>query len=399
MPSRGRTAGLGALLGIAAACALGLFPTGASAATVTVQSKRVFYTAGVGEVNDLSIFTSGGNHLFSDAGALIGAGTGCAALGNTARCPIADVNGITVSAGDEADSIKNGTSAPSTLSGGNGNDTLEGGSGNDKLRGNQGVDTHAGGGGDDYIDSRGDKGDLVTCGTGSDTVRADKADVIARDCEIVDRGGGGTSPPTRTRPPRSRPSPTAGDLLGPGEEPSLSAGACVRQSLGTTGDDLLDGTPLGDSLFGLPGNDGLNGRRGDDCLFGGIGSDRLAGAEGDDRLLGDDSKKGVGGDDALSGSDGDDLLSGGSGADRLSGGSGADRLSGDDGSDRLKGGRGNDRLVAGRGRNRLVGGPGNDYLNGENGRTDRLNCGGGRDSARADRSDRVRGCERVRRRG
>jgi hypothetical protein len=31
-----------------------------------------------------------------------------------------------------------------------------------------------------------------------------------------------------------------------------------------------------------------------------------------------------------------------------------------------------------------------------NGRFDRLNCGRGRDTARADRIDRVRGCERVR---
>jgi Ca2+-binding RTX toxin-like protein len=103
--------------------------------------------------------------------------------------------------------------------------------------------------------------------------------------------------------------------------------------------------------------------------------------QGDDRLLGDDSPRGVGGNDRLVGNSGDDLLAGGPGRDRLAGNAGNDRLSG------------------GGGRNRLAGGPGNDRLNAANGSFDVLNCGPGRDSARGDRRDLVRACERVHLRG
>jgi Ca2+-binding RTX toxin-like protein len=391
MRSRRGSAALGASVAIATLCVLALFPPGSFGATVSVQSKRIFYTAGDGEVNDLTISISGTSYTFSDLGAIITAGSLCTASGNVATCPLTDINGITVVAGNRADSVKNTTPTSSTLSGGDDNDSLEGGSGNDTVRGNQGVDTHAGGSGDDFIDSRGDKGDVATCGIGNDRVRADDSDAVAGACEVVDRGGAPVPPP-------SGPSPTAADLLGPAEENTLDPGACANEKLGTPDGDRLDGTASGDSLFGLQGSDILNGLRRDDCLFGGIGSDRLAGGEGDDRLLGDDSKGGVGGNDVVSGDSGADLLLGGSGDDRLTGGSGNDRLSGNNGKDRLSGGSGNDRLTAGRGRNRLLGGPGNDTLSAANGRTDRLSCGRGRDTARADRADVVRDCERVRRR-
>jgi Ca2+-binding RTX toxin-like protein len=122
--------------------------------------------------------------------------------------------------------------------------------------------------------------------------------------------------------------------------------ACATVRRGTGRHDRIRGTRHGDKLVGLRGNDRLGGLPGDDCLFGGPGSDRLSGHDDDDRL---------------------------------------------------SGGRGNDRLRGGPGRNRLLGGPGNDRLNGVNRRIDRLECGRGRDRARADRGDRVRGCERVRR--
>ena len=107
----------------------------------------------------------------------------------------------------------------------------------------------------------------------------------------------------------------------------------------------------------------------------------MAGMQGDDRLLGDDSARGVGGSDRLAGNSGDDLLVGGPGGDRLAGNAG------------------NDRLNAGRGRNRLVGGAGKDRLHAANGSLDVVDCGPGRDTARADRIDRIRRCEHVRLRG
>jgi Ca2+-binding RTX toxin-like protein len=386
-------------LGISAAFAL--LPAVAAGATAHIEIKRVYYIADPGEENDISISLVDTNYVLSDPGAVITAGPGCTASGNQAVCPAAGIIGITVNTGDGADSARNNTSTPSTLSGGDGNDSLQGGNGNDTLRGNRGLDTQSGGAGDDFIDTRGDKGDVVTCGVGNDFVNADAGDTVAADCETVDRGV--VSPPTPPGPgpgpihPGSDPSPAAERLLGPAETRKLRPGACARDIVGTPGDDHLSGTPLGDALFGLSGNDILIGLGADDCIFGGRGSDRLFGGEGDDRLFGDE-KKAPGRNDRISGDSGNDLLVGGPGKDRLLGGDGRDRLRGDQGNDLLRGGAGDDRLKGGPGRNRLFGGPGNDRLIAVNGRFDRLTCGPGVDSVKADRMDLVRGCERIHRR-
>ena len=357
---------VGRSAGVAGLCLLALFPAGAFAATASTRIKRVFYDGGPAEVNNLTISLSAATYTLSDPGATITAQPACTSVGATVTCPAADIIGLTVSAGDGADSVTNATATPSTLAGGDGNDSLQGGAGDDTLRGNKGVDTHSGCAGNDFIDVRGDRGDVVTCGAGNDSVLGDAADSIAADCETVDRG---PVPPPAAPGPATGPSPTAEALLGPAESRTLNPGACVSDKLGTGENDRLSGTALGDNLFGLQGNDVLKGLRGDDCLFGGVGSDRLSGSRGDDRLLGDDSRSGVGGND---------------------------RLFGNAGNDRLTGGPGNDRLTGGGGRNRLLAGSGNDRLNGVNGSVDRLNCGSGSDSVRADRVDRVRGCEQVR---
>jgi Ca2+-binding RTX toxin-like protein len=375
MRGQRRNIGIVQWLGIAALCLLALSPTAAVAADANTRIKRVFYTAAPGEVNNLTISLAGADYSLADPGATITAAPACVGMGSSVTCPATAIIGITVSAGDGADSVTNTTATPSTLSGGDGNDSLAGGSGNDKLRGNKGVDTHAGGAGDDYIDARGDRGDVVSCGDGNDTVVGDAADSIALDCETVDRG---IVPPPPPDPGSAPPAPSAEAFLGPVETSTLAPGACAGDMVGTPGNDLLAGTPLGDNLLGLQGDDVLKGGLGDDCIFGGLGSDRLSGAQGDDRLFGDDSRKGVGGDDRISGNAGDDLLVGGSGKDRLAGGAGEDRLTG------------------GPGRNLLLGGSGNDRLSAANGSFDRVNCGRGRDIARVDRVDRVRGCERVR---
>ncbi|HEX6652526.1 MAG TPA: calcium-binding protein [Thermoleophilaceae bacterium] len=356
-------------------CALAALPAPALAATASVSIKRVFYAAAPAEINDLTISLSGGDFVLSDSGAAIAAGPPCSGAGTTAACPSAGIIGFTVSGADEADSLRNTTPTASTLSGGDGNDSLEGGSGDDTLRGNKGIDTLSGGAGDDFIDVRGDRGDIVSCGGGDDTVRADASDLIATDCETVERP---TAPPPTpgNGPDPSRP---GGGLLGPVETGTLDPGACAMDRLGTPGVDLLDGTDLGDNLFGLQGDDVLRGGRNDDCLFGGAGSDRLIGGPDDDRLLGDDSETGVAGNDRLLGKGGSDLLRGGAGNDRIKGGAGNDRLDGGPGVNRLRGGSGNDRLTA------------------VNGKRDLLNCGPGRDRAWADGVDLVRGCERVRR--
>jgi len=124
-------------------------------------------------------------------------------------------------------------------------------------------------------------------------------------------------------------------------------GACANRRRGTRRAETLTGTIAGDNLFGLGGNDVLNGLAGDDCLTGGAGNDRLNGGRGKDTL---------------------------------------------------RGGAGNDRLNGGAGKNRYSGGSGNDRINAANRRTERIDCGRGRrDRVRADRKDRVKGCEVVRR--
>jgi Ca2+-binding RTX toxin-like protein len=392
-----RIVALAGSLTIAALAGLGLVPAIAMGSTANVQIKRIYYIAGAGETSDLRISLVGSNYVLSDPGATISAGAGCTTSGSSAVCSASGIIGITVNLGDGNDIAHNETLTPSTISGGDGNDRLEGGPGNDTLRGNRGLDAHSGGAGDDFIDSRGDKGDVVLCGTGNDLVRADEPDSIASDCEAIDRGViTNPPPPPNPTPAPKRPAPK--DLLGPGESRKLRPGACAKHILGGEGNDRLNGTALGDALFGMQGNDVLSGLRGDDCVFGGTGSDQLSGGGGADRLLGDDTKKGAGGNDRVAGNAGNDLLVGGSGNDRLNGGKGSDRISGNDGDDRLNGGPGADRLKGGHGRNRLSGGAGKDRLDGVNGAFDRLNCGPGRDRALADRGDRVRGCERVRRR-
>ena len=139
-------------------------------------------------------------------------------------------------------------------------------------------------------------------------------------------------------------------------------GRCVNLVRGTARANVLTGTRGGDRLLGFGGNDRIDGGAGEDCLVGGTGSDGLRGA---------------------------------SGADALSGGAGRDRLSGGSGNDRLNGGSGADVLAGNGGVNRYVAGGGNDRIDATNGRRETVVCGGGRDIVRADRLDRVRGCERI----
>jgi uncharacterized repeat protein (TIGR01451 family) len=73
------------------------------------------------------------------------------------------------------------------VNGGPGNDVLNGGTGNDTITGGPGVDRINGGPGNDVINARDGARDSVTCGSGRDTVKADRADRVARDCERVSR--------------------------------------------------------------------------------------------------------------------------------------------------------------------------------------------------------------------
>lgn len=130
----------------------------------------------------------------------------------------------------------------------------------------------------------------------------------------------------------------------------------LENTVGTSGDDPLNGSDTGDFLSGLGGDDTLNGFDGRDWLLGGRGNDLLRGGDGDDILAGQI------GNDTLSGGNNDDILNGGGGSDLLIGGNGNDVLEGRTGFDNLLGGDGDDILSGGNGRDRLNGGAGNDTL-------------------------------------
>jgi Ca2+-binding RTX toxin-like protein len=175
-----------------------------------------------------------------------------------------------------------------------------------------------------------------------------------------DRDGDGVPDTTDNCPNVSNANQADGDgdglgtVCDPVETPALKAGRCANQRQGTGADESLVGTPAGDTLNGLNGDDSLFGSGGDDCLNGG---------------------------------NGDDWLSGGPGADTLNGNGGADIL---------YGGVGNDTINGGSGRNLVIkGGDGNDTINSKNGKAETIDCGKGKDTVKADKKDKLKGCETV----
>jgi Ca2+-binding RTX toxin-like protein len=116
-----------------------------------------------------------------------------------------------------SESTLNGLGGDDRLRGGDGPDRVDGGAGDDSLDGGFGDDTIVGGpgrdmisadlaGGDcgplwckhpygnDRVEARDGEADSITCGAGRDLVVADAADVVAPDCEEVQRGGAAPGP-------------------------------------------------------------------------------------------------------------------------------------------------------------------------------------------------------------
>lgn len=132
------------------------------------------------------------------------------------------------------------------------------------------------------------------------------------------------------------------------------------------------------------------------------GSDTGAGSSGGGGPAGSGcdarTRNGTTGDDVLRGTAAAELIRGLAGDDRIAALAGADCLRGGAGDDLLQGGLGRDLLVGDAGTDVLDGGPGNDELRARDGRAETVHCGaGGADVAIVDASDRVSGCETVRR--
>ena len=179
---------------------------------------------------------------------------------------------------------------------------------------------------------------------------------------------------------------------------SLVAGRCANRTIGTDATETLRGTLAGDEIFGFGGNDRIMGFQAEDCIDAGRGNDRIWGGDANDKLVagtGRDRLYGEDGRDDMYGGSGNDRLEGGLGRDMMAGGAGNDYMFGGSDDDRMFGESGIDRMLAGGGRNQIDGGAGNDSIEVRNGERDRVICGSGRDSVRADRYDRLNGCESV----
>jgi Ca2+-binding RTX toxin-like protein len=346
---------------LCAAIAMALTPAPSLAASAFVSADgTLLFSAGSGEVNDVSIVREPSVFRITDLGATIAPGSGCAQAPGAVTCDATGVVALTVNADDGADRVSNTTDTRATMFGGLGDDTLAGGAGADTLYGQLGSDTLQGGGGADDLH---------------------------------------------------------------GEDPGTLGGAPGNNHLlGGPGDDALTGGDGADVLEGEGGRDELKGGAGADSLLGGSGDDRLTGGDGDDALSGGDGADEVGrpagldplvpvperGSDALDGGPGDDALDPGAGpdsagdADRVAGGPGLDTVSygrrsvsitaakddlADDGFpgeadnvgadvERIVGGAANDTIVGGAGDDDIDGGPGDDRIDGLGGR-DVLDGGAG----------------------
>ena len=172
-----------------------------------------------------------------------------------------------------------------------------------------------------------------------------------RDIVVMPAGGLAAGPATRVHTPDDN-------------DPQPSWAPAPTAIIGTLAPDVLNGTEDDDVMRALAGNDTANGLQGNDRIFGAAGRDKLTGSEGNDALLG---------------------------------GGGNDTLAGATGRDRLVGGGGNDRLAGSQGKNKYSGGSGADKINSANGIRETVVCGSGRDTVRADRTDKLRACEKVKR--
>jgi Ca2+-binding RTX toxin-like protein len=160
----------------------------------------------------------------------------------------------------------------------------------------------------------------------------------------------------------------AGLNLNPGSPGDRDVDLTVKSKSSAVG---ADGAAGNDTIIPAPGTPAV----GDVFADGGSGADRLVAPRNAASVM--------------NGGPGRDALIGGRLHDLLSGNGGNDRVAGNAGRDDIDGGRGNDLLLGGRGR---------DVIASRDGRRDTVRCGPGRDRVRADRRDRLRGCERASRR-
>ena len=122
----------------------------------------------------------GNDRVFGDAGNDILLGS----FGNDVLHGVSGKDRISASRG--RDRI-NGGSGNDQISGGSSGDRISGDAGSDRINGNSGADRIKGNSGNDRITSLDNQRDRVNCGSGRDSVLADRKDIVARNCERVRR--------------------------------------------------------------------------------------------------------------------------------------------------------------------------------------------------------------------
>jgi hypothetical protein len=386
----------------------------AAAGTVTIVDEpnpvnhTLQFTAGAGDVNNVTVTQAGSQFTISDAGAVMTtAQAGCTGSGtNTVSCTDAAITQIGASLGDGSDRIANDTAVGSDFAGGDGGDTLIGSSAADF--------TIDGGPGNDTVDGRdGNDGRIfgLLGGLGTDRVVGGSGNDALRGGDLIDTPGDG------------------GDELDAGDgTDSLMGGEGADTLLGGAGVDTLDGGADPDDVFGGPGDDRLQ------ELADGA-ADHLDGGSGDDRFgivrfpfppdQGDDVMNGAAGFDFVDVQDFTFLFSGGFDPnsplrltladglanDGLSGqalnllsiedvdagspGGSDDFIRGTSDANALRTFDGDDDVDGGAGPDVIALGSGEDVVDARDGSQDRIDCGPDDDSATVDQIDVLSECEDV----
>ncbi len=196
----------------AAALAAAALPGTATAATITTDGAGTYtYVGAPGEANHMSIqaMEDGGILFYANEGVNVtSAPASCAdayGSGDWSEVVCANPKAIVVQAGDGDENITLSSElpVPVTVDGGPGKDWIRGAEGNDTIVGGPGQDKISGdlaGGdcgpfwckypyGNDTIYAQDGEVDAILCGAGTDTVYADAADVVDKNCENVTRAG------------------------------------------------------------------------------------------------------------------------------------------------------------------------------------------------------------------